>query len=465
MVDFFREAVKPYGGSVYALNSTSDAVGMWVADESAVCPLIYDSHYADFLLDYCRKNKIDVVISLFDIELPILSTLKDRFASHSIKILVGDKWLTTIANDKWKTQIFLKEHGFFSAPTYLSVEGFLSDHDKSLARFPVYVKPRWGMGSISVFKAEDIEELHFFYNKVKREIENSYLKYESAEDIIHSVLIQESLPGEEYGLDVINDLEGNYQTTIIKRKLAMRSGETDAAITVNEPELAAIGQRLANICRHPANMDVDVFYDGKKAFILEINPRFGGGYPFSHAAGVNLPKAIIKWLKGEKVLMDECLKVTFDVKSMKGITIIPEKVVKTFVHGEKTILFYDGSCGFCHRVIQLSNKYLCSQSAVMFSPLQGETAQGIRLYYNTFPLNNDAIVLFDRGTVFVGPSAFFKLSCYFKKPWSWFAIFRFMPSFISDYVYQVIAKNRYNIFGKKDYCSLPDNSFRHRFLP
>jgi carbamoyl-phosphate synthase large subunit len=35
--------------------------------------------------------------------------------------------------------------------------------------------------------------------------------------------------------------------------------------------------------------------------VLELNPRFGGGYPFSYEAGANMPKAILNWLKGEQV--------------------------------------------------------------------------------------------------------------------------------------------------------------------
>jgi carbamoyl-phosphate synthase large subunit len=69
----------------------------------------------------------------------------------------------------------------------------------------------------------------------------------------------------------------------------MRSGETDVAITVKEPKLESLGKMLGEITQHPANMDVDVFFDGTDAYILEMNARFGGGYPFSHLAGVDLP--------------------------------------------------------------------------------------------------------------------------------------------------------------------------------
>lgn len=180
------------------------------------------------------------------------------------------------------------------------------------------------MGSISVFKADTLSDFDFYYAKVKKEIEETYLKYESNKDNDNSVLIQAVFKGEEYGLDVINDLNGNYCGTIVKKKLKMRSGETDVAITVKESVLEELGEKLAALSGHPANMDVDVFFDGTIPLILEFNPRFGGGYPFSHQAGVNLPKAIIQWYLNEKI-DKELLRPQIGVKSMKGISIISEK--------------------------------------------------------------------------------------------------------------------------------------------
>jgi carbamoyl-phosphate synthase large subunit len=113
------------------------------------------------------------------------------------------------------------------------------------------------------------------------------------------VLIQEKLSGQEYGLDVINDLQGNYIATFVKKKIAMRSGETDVAMTVADRDLDALGQAIAQKLRHIANLDMDVFLTEKGEYILDMNPRFGGGYPFSHLAGANLPGAIIAWLKHE----------------------------------------------------------------------------------------------------------------------------------------------------------------------
>lgn len=70
------------------------------------------------------------------------------------------------------------------------------------------------------------------------------LKYEAAQDKERCIIILEKLEGQEYGLDVINDLSKVYQGTIVKKKLAMRAGETDCAQIVGVPKLKLLGTRL-----------------------------------------------------------------------------------------------------------------------------------------------------------------------------------------------------------------------------
>ena len=75
----------------------------------------------------------------------------------------------------------------------------------------------------------------------------------------------------------------------------MRRGETDRAITIADPRLEALGAVIGRSLKHVGNLDCDVFDVGGAYHVLEMNPRFGGGYPFSHTAGANLPAALIAW--------------------------------------------------------------------------------------------------------------------------------------------------------------------------
>ncbi|MGN0157319.1 MAG: GNAT family N-acetyltransferase [Lachnospiraceae bacterium] len=324
LVDYFKEILGDKG-KVYVTNSTPISTAFERADESVISPLITTPDYIPFLLDYVKKQKIQAIIPLFDIDLPILAKAKEEFEKVGTRVIVSDPDVVDICNDKWKTYLFLKENGFQAPRTYLGMEEVQEEIAAGKLTYPIIIKPRWGMGSIAIYEADNEEELKVFSKKIKRNIEDTYLRYLSKLDDMGTVLYQEKLDGQEYGLDVINDLSGNYQNTIVKMKLGMRSGETDCALTVKNSEMSALGQKLSEKLQHIGNLDVDVFSVGEKMYVLELNARFGGGYPFSHLAGVNLPKAIVSWLRNE-IPNRELVEAKIGVMGQKEI--LPVKLSK-----------------------------------------------------------------------------------------------------------------------------------------
>lgn len=321
LVEYFKEALSG-NGKVYVSNSSNISPAFQYADEYVVTPLIYDKEYISFLRNYCLEKNINAIISLFDIDLLVLAKHKKEFEGIGIKIIVSDESVIEICNDKYKTFLFLKENNFNVPQTYISLIEVKEAVKNKEIDFPLILKPRWGMGSISIYEAENMEELEIFYKKIDREIKKNYLKYESAQTLGENVLIQEKLKGQEYGLDVVDDLEKNYCTTFVKRKNAMRSGETDCAETIDSLILRELGAKISEKVKHIGNLDVDLFLVEDKPYILEMNARFGGGYPFSHLAGANLPKAIIKWLNKEKVNKEELLTIKYNVIGQKDIKIV-----------------------------------------------------------------------------------------------------------------------------------------------
>jgi len=299
LLKYFKEALAG-NGEIHAMNSSSLTPIVKVADKFTESPLIYDPSYIDFVLDYCKENKIDAVISLFDIDLPVLAQNKKRFEEAGVKLIVSDYEAVAKCNDKLMTYITFCETEVKVPKTYVTLKNVIRDLREGKMNYPVIVKPRWGMGSIAVYEATCEQELRAFYKKTLREIQKSYLKYESFAEKGYEILIQEKIEGQEYGLDIINDLNGKYVTTIVKKKFAMRAGETDAAEIVEYERLSNLGKRISGLVGHVANLDVDIIVQDGVPYIIEMNARFGGGYPFSHAAGVNLPLAIIKWIKGEE---------------------------------------------------------------------------------------------------------------------------------------------------------------------
>lgn len=297
LVEYFKEALGG-SGKVVACNSSKDSTALLAADHGIESPLIYSDEYVPFLQDVIQQYDIELVISLFDADLPVLSQNKRALESTGARVLISAPEVIEVCNDKAKTYQFLQRHGISAPATFVNLADALTALAQEEIQYPVVVKPRWGMGSMSIFIADNDEELRVFYAKSRRQIFETYLKYESQTAPDACVIIQEFVAGNEYGLDVVNDMNGQYVTTSVKKKLAMRSGETDGAVTVNVPELQHLGQQLGTLLGHIGNLDVDVLERGGKYFVLELNARFGGGYPFSHLAGMGLPAEILRWCRG-----------------------------------------------------------------------------------------------------------------------------------------------------------------------
>lgn len=317
LIEYFKEAMKCVG-KVFASNSEYTYT-LSHADEYVITPIIYDEKYIDFLIQYCKDNNISAIISLFDIDLYVLSKNKKRFAENGIFIVVSDENAIDICNDKWKTYLFLKEKKIGCPKTYKNLINLKNAITEKIINFPIVIKPRWGMGSIGIFIAENENELNLFTDKIRKQIFNSYLKYESSQNIEECVLFQEKIEGIEYGLDVFNDFNGKLVSVVAKQKIAMRAGETDIAKTVSIDKYKEIAKKLSKGLSHIGDLDVDIFETSdNRIMVLELNCRFGGQYPFSHLAGVNFPKQIVKWLLGEET-DQTLLNAKIDVLSCKDL--------------------------------------------------------------------------------------------------------------------------------------------------
>ena len=299
LLKYFKENMQP-GDKIVATDMQLSAPALQAADIKVQVPAVYAENYVDITLDICKQYKIDILISLNDLELPILAENKSRFEALNVNLIVSSPEVIDICFDKYKTAQWVESIGLNAPKTFVRLE----DAKAALARgeisFPLFMKPRWGSGSIGLETIEDMEELDIYYHLLLKKIKKTILATASVGD--EYIMIQEKLTGCEYGLDVMNDLNGNHVAVSVKQKLAMRAGETDKAITCDLPVVREIGQKIGENLKHIGNLDVDIMQRANGDYcVLELNPRFGGGYPFSYEAGVNMPKAIIDWVKGHQV--------------------------------------------------------------------------------------------------------------------------------------------------------------------
>ena len=222
---------------------------------------------------------------MIDPEIYILSNYIKVFEQCGITVLVSDRQVLDICYNKLNMNQFLSENDFSVPKTYTNIEAFKIDYLRERITFPIICKPTFGSGGKNTFVINNMESLEVNFKE--------------------NMLIQEYLSDAvEYGVDVFNTFEKKPVRCVIKRKVSMRSGETDKSYTVVDAKMTSSMLRLANALGHIGNLDCDVMVNNGKYYIIDLNPRFGGGYPATHAVGVNLLELILKMINNELIVPD-----------------------------------------------------------------------------------------------------------------------------------------------------------------
>jgi predicted DCC family thiol-disulfide oxidoreductase YuxK len=128
----------------------------------------------------------------------------------------------------------------------------------------------------------------------------------------------------------------------------------------------------------------------------------------------------------------------------------------------RRIILFDGVCNFCDSSVQFIIKR-DPKGYYKFAPLQGETG---RKLLKEFDLSEklESIVYIEDDRFYKKSAAALNICKNLKGAWRLFVLFRILPTPFRDYFYDVIAKNRYKWFGKKDSCMIPSPEIRSRFL-
>ena len=295
LVNYFKAALRGTG-KVIAADAQLNAPALVDADVAVQVPSIYSEAYIDLLLNICKTHEVKGVISLNDLELPILSANKERFAAIGVTVIISDQDVIRTCFDKWETALFLQQHGIKTPKTFLTLAAAREAIRHGEISFPLVIKPRWGSASIGIEFPESDSELELAYQLLLLRLGKSVLATASQEDMAHAIIFQEKIDGQEYGMDILNDFNQKHVASFPKRKLAMRAGETDKSLSVADERFQEIGAKIGSALKHVGNLDCDIFEVNGELYVLELNPRFGGGYPFTHESGGNIVAVLIEWL-------------------------------------------------------------------------------------------------------------------------------------------------------------------------
>lgn len=268
-------------GKVIATDASPYAPALYEADKQVIVPRITEPEYIDTIFDICRKENIQGIFSLIDPELSLLAQHEEEFRKLGVMVIGSSYELCELALDKWKMYQWLTEHHYHCAASYTDKEAFFADVEAGKIQYPVFVKPVKGSASIAISTAEDKETVEVLY------------------DHTENMLIQEYLKGQEIGVDCYIDMiSGELISVFMKKKLVMRAGETDKAISFKNPKLLTIIMDFVKETGFRGQIDIDIFEIDGEFYISEVNPRFGGGYPHAYECGVNHMQYIVNNLKG-----------------------------------------------------------------------------------------------------------------------------------------------------------------------
>ncbi len=267
VVQYFKRTVGPLG-KVVATDMSEWAPAVYEADKFYKVPRMTAPDYLDVIYDICRKEQIQAVLTLIDPELSLLAKHRDDFAALGVTVVGSSYELCERALDKMQMYTWLTEHGYACARSYVDKEPFFADVSAGKITYPVFVKPIRGSASIAISKVYDRETVDLLF--------------------AHSegLMIQEYMDGQEIGADVYIDMvSGEVISIFTKKKIVMRAGETDKAVSFKDEKLFDLIQRFAKESGWRGQIDIDIFDINGTYYISEVNPRFGGGYPHAYECG------------------------------------------------------------------------------------------------------------------------------------------------------------------------------------
>jgi carbamoyl-phosphate synthase large subunit len=253
------------------------APAQYAATHRRSVPRFDDPAYVPALAELCAEFAVGAVVPLTDLDLEILGHAR---TAGRLPAFVPDGEIARATFDKYETHRLLQRLGLPSPPTVLP--GVTPES------YPVMVKPRWGSGARSIFRAADEREAEFL-----------------AAYIREPAMLQRAMDGPEFSMDCLSDLEGRCLNVIPRTMIESRGGESIKGTTIADPELVDLGRRVVEAlgCRGPCT--VQAFRDPEIGLaITDVNTRFGGACPahlYAALPGQTYPELIVRIARGERI--------------------------------------------------------------------------------------------------------------------------------------------------------------------
>ena len=273
LVNAFKKAINDLNidGDVFGADmNPSMSAACNVLCNSFVLPHVFEDEYIDKLKSLCLKESIKLVVPTIDTELLKLAKHKQEFKDLGIIIVVSDSELVVPCRDKRLTHDLFDDIGFPVPITY-SLDNIT---------FPCFSKPISGSLSQNIRILESQDELDT-WDVPKSEM--MYMEIISNEEF------------DEYTIDVYYTQESKLICMVPRQRIEVRGGEISKGRT-NKVLIDLLKEPMSKIKTAFGCLTLQVFKSKTtdKIYGIEINPRFGGGFPLSNAAGARYPEFLLR---------------------------------------------------------------------------------------------------------------------------------------------------------------------------
>ena len=243
----------------------------YVCDGGFQVPKVTSPEYPAILLKICEDNEVGLIIATIDTELLILANIKEEFLKKDIHVIVSDESFVTICRDKRNTNDFFNGVGIRVPKTI----------DKYNPTFPLFAKPFDGSLSTDIHYICTADEMT---PKILNDPKLLFMEY-----IDKSVY-------QEYTVDMYYGKDNKVKCIIPRERIEVRAGEINKGRTVKNEIVAYLKDKLGYIEGCIGCICIQLFFNSmtKDIIGIEINPRFGGGYPLSYKSGGNYPELLIR---------------------------------------------------------------------------------------------------------------------------------------------------------------------------
>jgi len=273
-----------YPVRIVASDSNPFSAGFFMSDAYEVLPEIDSKLYITRLLEIVTKHKINVLMPSSGYDIYQYSANKEKLLKLGALPVVSDIKTMKICRDKIQTFNYLSKK--FELP-------FTTLDYKKVKGFPLIAKPRYGKGSKGIVKINNENEL-------------TYVRFNS-----ENLIFQEYLPGTEYTIDVLSDMECEPILAVPRIRVETRAGISTVGTIVKNENISETCKSIAKYLkiRGPCCIQMKESNDGILK-IVEVNPRMGGGTIFAALAGANFPAMILDMVNGKKLKIPKISEVT-----------------------------------------------------------------------------------------------------------------------------------------------------------